>query len=770
MKKLLMKYISVILVSFTLVTSTPINASAYFSDVPINAVYADALNRLTSLGIIAEQEKFNPDSLLSREQFAKMIVVAAGLENTAESMKGTTIFPDIAANAWSSGYINVAVNKGYITGWSDGKFHPTQAVTFAQISTILVRALGYTNQDVTGNWPNNYIIKAKELGLTDGITLGSNAGVPRWAAIMMVEKLLDTTMKNSSAATGQTFIEATGSYVKSIVFGDSSTIGSLAKGQVLTDKGIYNNPLNIKLELGSENYLVVKNGNIQKASALSSVLKVSVEQVTENRISYKAGGREESILLPNNITYYYQGQKTDYKSLQTIVQKSASIVFNYNADKTGYSFAVVFDPVYSKPEIAENFVPSSGKLGSIEFGSNPLIIRDGELVNISQIESKDVVYQVTDIWGANKYIQAVDNKVGGKITDILPSRLSPKTIKIGNTSYDLSKSIELSKVTTEAFTIGSSINLTLGYDGKIVDVDYFGTENNSDFAVVLDAGYNITSDSGGPKKINYTAKLLTSDGSTDDYTVTSDATNLKGSLVKFNYTDSNTLSLQQMPVNLSGEVVINKEEDKIGSTYVSDNVKIFNIIFNESGTPVLSSVLKWSDMPSGIIPANKIWYVSYAGPFGDINVILTDDIYNQRYKNGVVRTVNIKPAAGGGNYYEYSILIDGTEYKYNQNISGAAGSVYQFSMSNSGIKSLSQILTPNIKSTRIDAIDSRRIKVNSTIYFFNNNVQIYYMDSNGSITVKSPYELNTSRSYGQISLYMDSNSSGAKVDTIVIFE
>jgi len=768
-KKLLKKYISVILMAFILINCIPINTAAGFSDIPENAAYTESLDRMISLGIIADSVNFNPDSLLTREQFAKMIVIAAGLENTAISMKGSTIFPDIAASAWSSGYINVAVNKGYITGWYDGKFRPSEPITMAQICTSFLKVLGYTYQDMTGEWPDSYIIKAAELGLTDGISINKNAGMPRWAAVKMLDRLLNTNMKTPA---GQTFIDSTGYYTKCTVLGDSSILDSLTEGQVLTDKGTYNNPSNIKLELGSENYIAIKNGNIQRAAALSSVLKVSVDQATGNRVSYKDGDIVKSILLPSNITYYYNGQKADYNNVLTMLQKSVSIVFNYTADKSGYSFAVVFDPVYSKPEIAEDFVPDSGRLGTIIFGSNPLVMRNESIISLSEIEPKDVVYQVTDIWGANKYFVAVDNKIGGKITDIIPNNLSPKTLQINGANYEFSPDIDINEITgyTGDLVVDNNIVVYLGHDGKIVNVEGFGIQDNSDYAVVMNTGSSISTEADGTRKVAYTAKLQFSDGVTATYNVASSASQLKGKLVKCAFIDSGNISLEQVSYNFLGATNVEKDARLLGDSYVADNVRIFDIVYNDGNAEVQVNMLKWSDFPGETIPDSKIMYTNTAGPFNDINIILTDDVFNQRYKTGVVSSVGIVPSAKGSSY-TYTILVDSEEYNYSvYNTALTKGSVLIFKMSGTGIESLSRSTTMPITATNIQAIDSRRIKLNDHIYFFNKNISVYYKDPNGTITAKTLADLDTNKTYQNIAVYTDSGTGTGKVNVIYVSE
>lgn len=769
-KKQLKRYISMVLTVLILISFIPINASAWFSDVPEDASYTDALTRLISLGMISGQGKFNPDSPLTREQYARMIVGAAGLEDLAASMKGPTEFPDISATAWSSGYINAAVAKGYIGGMADGKFHPTQAVTYVQLCAFLVKALGYTLNDLTGTFPYSYISKAYELGLTDGITLTKDASVPRRIAVVMIDRFLDTNMKQVSAtAPAQTFMETTGSYIKAIVFGDSNTMTSLSKGQVLTDKGTYNNPSNVKLELGSENYLVVKNGNIVKASGQSSVLKVSVEQVAENKVSYKTGDSTQSMMLPENTTYYYKGQKATFAQVTAALQKSSSIVFNYTSDKNGYSFAVVFDPVYGKPEIVNNFVSSSGKLGSINFSGNPQIIKNGDLADISEIVKNDVVYGVSDIWGVNKYILVVDKKVGGKITDVIPNKLSPKTLQIDNVGYDFSKDIDTNKISASNIDLstGNHITISLGYDGKIVNIGGFGMQDNSDYALVLSSGSSITTDSKGQRKQVFTAKLLFSDGFISTNSVTTSASTLIGKLVKYTIEDSDTMSLEQLSYNLPGSTNIVRNEQLLGNSYVADNVKIFNIQFNDSAAEVTADILKWSDLPEGAVPNGKILYTNTAGAFNDINIILTDDILNQRFKSGIVKTVNTTPSARGYSYV-YSILIGATEYTFNEyDTDLLPGAIFSFKMSSAGIDSISQTRSPIITVPKVQAVDSKRIKVNDKIYFFSNDISVYYRDTKGDISAKTIADIDTVKTYQKASLYTNSSD---KVNVVYLVE
>ena len=88
---------------------------------------------------------FRPDQLVNREQFAKMLVEAAGLE--VPSVVRTLPFRIEDADAvsnWAEPFVETAMLAGLIEGFEDGTFRPDETVTRAQVATMLSRALDLT--------------------------------------------------------------------------------------------------------------------------------------------------------------------------------------------------------------------------------------------------------------------------------------------------------------------------------------------------------------------------------------------------------------------------------------------------------------------------------------------------------------------------------------------------------------------------------------------------------------------------------------------------
>ena len=120
---------------------------------------------------------FRPDTVLNRAQFCKMAVYAMDGSSELGRYSTVTIFPDVKPSHWASSYINMAAKKGVISGFADGKFKPEQTVTAGQAVTILMRGLGYKDENMGGVWPQSYMAEAGTCGLlkSTGITSAYSA-------------------------------------------------------------------------------------------------------------------------------------------------------------------------------------------------------------------------------------------------------------------------------------------------------------------------------------------------------------------------------------------------------------------------------------------------------------------------------------------------------------------------------------------------------------------------------------------------------------------
>lgn len=149
-----------------------------FSDVADNYT-ATAIETLRLMGVLDgySDGTFRPNAALTRAQFCKMAVYAMDGGSELGRYSTVTIFPDVKPSFWASSYINMAAKKSIIAGFADGKFKPNQMVTAGQAVTILMRGLGYKDENMGGVWPQGYMAEAKTCGLlkSTGITSAYSA-------------------------------------------------------------------------------------------------------------------------------------------------------------------------------------------------------------------------------------------------------------------------------------------------------------------------------------------------------------------------------------------------------------------------------------------------------------------------------------------------------------------------------------------------------------------------------------------------------------------
>lgn len=156
-----------------------------------------AVSKLACLDIIDgfPDGTYRPADIVTRGQFAKIIVTALGVGQAAQYAAGITRFSDVLADHWAAGYINVAVDLGIIAGYPDGTFMPENPVTYAEAIKMIVAALGYNPKaEAMGGYPGGYLAIAAEKEITEGITVVGNLAANRGDIALMINNSLDVDM------------------------------------------------------------------------------------------------------------------------------------------------------------------------------------------------------------------------------------------------------------------------------------------------------------------------------------------------------------------------------------------------------------------------------------------------------------------------------------------------------------------------------------------------------------------------------------------------
>ncbi len=201
----LKKTLAVVL-AFVMVLGMGAISTFAYSDVTPGTITDEAVSILSNLNILTgfEDGTFRPEETVTRAQMAAIICRTLGYESQAESSKGFTVFNDVAADHWASGYVNVAQAQGIINGYGDGNFGPEDQVTYEQAVKMIVSALGYDlAAQGRGGYPTGYLAIAS----AEGITKNANGRVGDAAAratiaVLVYNSLEVQLMDQTSWSTG----------------------------------------------------------------------------------------------------------------------------------------------------------------------------------------------------------------------------------------------------------------------------------------------------------------------------------------------------------------------------------------------------------------------------------------------------------------------------------------------------------------------------------------------------------------------------------------
>ena len=188
-----LKKVLALVVALTMVFTTV--AFASYPDVDANADYAGAVELLSALDILKGDDNgnFNPDNTITRAEFAAVVCRALGWEASANGAKGATMFTDVAADHWASGYINLASQQGIINGKGNGIFDPEGNVTFTEAVKMLVVAIGFEPMAAQkGGWPTGYLTVANSIKMTAGVAAsGTDAAALRSTVAMLTANAIE---------------------------------------------------------------------------------------------------------------------------------------------------------------------------------------------------------------------------------------------------------------------------------------------------------------------------------------------------------------------------------------------------------------------------------------------------------------------------------------------------------------------------------------------------------------------------------------------------
>ncbi len=412
----------------SLIAAVAVAASALsFGAVTVFAEEADT-SLLSDLGIMTDGRL---DDYVTRAEFAKIVVASSKYRDYVSSELKTSPYSDVPYSYWGAQYIKTAVTYGLCEGYADGTFRPENNVTLAEAVTMVLRALGYTDDDFDSSWPYGQLGVAANLGLTDGISSGAYDALTRNEVAMIINEALITKCKDSTQTLLEDFdCKSTDNVVIIATRNEDPSVNS---NKIVTSIGTYDMGSGIDESIaGLKGTVVVKDDD-----TLIS-FKANDQTVSEYTVTSVIGG---DLLLNGavldfgtNTPVYYKSTEYTYSQIVSTAKTGDTMkVYRNSIGEIEYGLLIRPSTVVSNTSTGlmdQYFVYSvldsgivtyqNGSFGTLDISSGTTAYIDSQASTYSSVKSQlemgDIVYVKYDTNGDIDYISIDEGNVVGPIT------------------------------------------------------------------------------------------------------------------------------------------------------------------------------------------------------------------------------------------------------------------------------------------------------------------------------------------------------------------
>lgn len=658
------------------------------------------------------------DRNVSRAEFTKMAVAASTYRNSVASNLAISPFSDVPYTYWGAPYIRVGVTNELVSGYPDALFRPENTVTYEEAITIMLRVLGYTDDDFGVSWPSGQIGMADNLDMTDGLTCGVGEPMNRYNVARLVYNTLNT---NMSDGTQKLINDFDVSIVENVtLISTSRDDSSIPAGEVFTDAQSYK----IDDDFNYENIGLTGDAAIKDGDKLIAFMPDDGDYREEEYVVYTV--LNDLVVVYDNgsltnldisaATLVYDGQTaTTYSAIKSGMELGDTLKVRYDGDDISYVR-------YSEGELTGPITVSSENwYQSLGVGDYTSVNRDGERVAISDIQINDIVYVVDSL----NMVMAYSNKVTGVYENASPNKDNPTSVTVSGTEYGIESSAAFDKLSSRGdIKIGDTVTLLLGRNNEVADVLTGSSSTAAETDVVgllVETGTkSYTSSTLGEYTDNYITVVL-ADGSEREYISRTSYSGFKNSVVRVSIEDGYASVSRVRSDSISG--TFDYDERTLGNNRLASDIKILDTgTTNSNDSSVYTSV--YLQRLDGVrISSSKVLYYT-TNMYNEIDTLFLYDVTGDMYTYGIMRSLT-QTSMGVSVTGSYEYIVNGTTYNYQMssiNGSLAAGIGIKLSPSASTPDSL-QALTR--LEGNIDVNSSSYLTVGNKNYAIADDVQVY---------------------------------------------
>ena len=190
-----------------------------------------ALQTAITLGAVPTGQELSAN--ITRGAFAKMLVSFSTYRESV-SAQGTvgTLYRDVPGTSQWAPYIRIAVQQGWMNGYTDGSFRPDNTVTLEEACAAVLKLLSYKTTDLTGSFPQAQLNKAQQIGLRDQLTCTQGQAMTYEQCTLLLYNAL-----RANTASGSAYGSSLGFTVSNGQVDTSSVLLKSRKGPFVAEEG-----------------------------------------------------------------------------------------------------------------------------------------------------------------------------------------------------------------------------------------------------------------------------------------------------------------------------------------------------------------------------------------------------------------------------------------------------------------------------------------------------------------------------------------------------
>ena len=192
-----------------------------------------AVQTAITLGGMDAGQTGSLDAAVTRGAFARMLVAFSAYRESAASQGAVgTLYKDVPGSSQWAPYIRIAVQQGWMNGYTDGSFRPDNTVTLEEACAAVLKLLSYKTTDLTGSFPQAQLNKAQQIGLRDQLTCTQGQAMTYEQCTLLLYNAL-----RANTASGSAYGSSLGFTVSNGQVDTSSVLLKSRKGPFVAEEG-----------------------------------------------------------------------------------------------------------------------------------------------------------------------------------------------------------------------------------------------------------------------------------------------------------------------------------------------------------------------------------------------------------------------------------------------------------------------------------------------------------------------------------------------------